>query len=423
MNNFLYERKLLKDLQMMKKLITSVFGSSNLPIIVFLLTSFASYTFFPTSFAVSPAFEPQALNDQRNDWIQTFGNDRRSVESRPGDLLEIDYLSDGKSLKATYWLGSDSQNASKYEQPFSKISYGMLIKIASYNINTGFQGADYNYYIESINGKWSEYLYQLSSTGSQVLLYSKINYSQTFGSPTLGPGYVKLNLNLSSIDNPREYGVLFYTKESIQSSEVSDFTDWVGVPPSAITIVTSPEDVVIEQGEQLLVPANIYSTFSNNVTDITFNRGSNDVGSEFNSSGLYATIERIHPPLFRIIASPQTPEGFYTIPFTASLFLETTLESFGALNNNNDGEGEGEITNSTLQTFNKFPSFGYVTNPSMNLTVTVIPPLSFDEQFKEFWSVYGQPISIIAGGFAGGFASLVFAKIKKSDKQLEDTKK
>jgi hypothetical protein len=102
MNNFLYEGKLLKDLQMMKKLITSVFGSPNLPIIVFLLTSFASYTFFPTSFAVSPAFEPQALNDQRNDWIQTFGNDSRSVESRPGDLLEIDYLSDGKSLKATY---------------------------------------------------------------------------------------------------------------------------------------------------------------------------------------------------------------------------------------------------------------------------------------------------------------------------------
>jgi len=422
MNNFQYEGKLLKDLQIMKKPIFSVFGSRNPIAIVFLLISFASYTFFPTSFAVSPAFEPQALNDQRNDWVQTLGNDSSSsVESKTGDLLEIDYLSDGKTLKATFWLESDSQNASNYEQPFSKISYGMLIKIASYNINTGFRGADYNYYIESNNGNWSEYLYQLSSTRSQVLLYSKTNYSQTFGGPTLGPGYVKLNLNLSSIDNPREYGVLFYTKESLQSSEVSDFTDWVGVPPSAITIVTSPENVVIEQGEQLLVPANIYSTFSNNVTDITFNRGSNNIGTEFNSSGLYATIERTRPPLFNIIASPQTPEGFYTIPFTASLFLDTTLESLATFNNNIDSKGE--ITNSTLQTFNKFPSFGYVTNPSMNLTVTVIPPLSFDEQFKEFWSIYGQPISIIAGGFAGGFASLVFAKIKKSDKQLGDTKK
>lgn len=84
----------------------------------------------------------------------------------------------------------------------------------------------------------------------------------------------------------------------------------IGVPPSAITIVTSPKDIVIRQGEQLMVPANIYSTFSNNVTDITFNGDSNGEGSEFNSSGLSATIESIGPSLFKIIASHQTPEGF-----------------------------------------------------------------------------------------------------------------
>lgn len=287
-------------------------------------------------------------------------------------------------------------------------------------INTGYPGADYNYYIESVDGKWSEYLCLLSSTGSKILLHSNPNYTQTFGGPTLGPGYVKLNLNLSSIENPSEYGVLFYTTEAILSNEESDFTDWVGVPPSAINIVTFPENVVIEQGGQLLVPANIYSTFSNNVTDITFNKCINNVGSEFHSSGLYATIERIHPPLFKIIVSPQTPEGFYTIPFTASLFSETTLESLVTSSNNIDNEVK--ITNPMVQIFNKVPSFGYITNPSMNLTVTVIPPLGFDEQFKEFWSIYGQPISIIAGGFAGGFASSVFAKIKKSDKRIDETK-
>ena len=58
----------------------------------------------------------------------------------------------------------------------------------------------------------------------------------------------------------------------------------------------------------------------------------------------------------------------------------------------------------------------------MNLTVTVTPPISYDEKFKEFWSIYGQPISIIAGGFAGGFASLVLAKFRKTDEQSKDTK-
>lgn len=241
--------------------------------------------------------------------------------------MEIDYLSDGKTLKATLWLGSDSENASIYNQSSKRISYGMLIKIASYNINTGFSGADYNYYIEWVNGKWNEYLYQLSSTGSQILSYSKTNYTEFFGGPTIGPGYVKLNLNLSYIENPSEYGILFYTTDSFNNNEVSDFTDWVGVPPSAMTMVTSPKDIVVTQGEQLLVPANILSTFSNNVTDITFNKASNDDGSEFNSSGLYASIERIQPSLFKINVSPQTPLGFYTIPFSASLFIDTTIES------------------------------------------------------------------------------------------------
>jgi len=58
----------------------------------------------------------------------------------------------------------------------------------------------------------------------------------------------------------------------------------------------------------------------------------------------------------------------------------------------------------------------------MNLTVTVTPPISYDEKFKEFWSIYGQPISIVAGGFAEGSASLVFAKFRKTDEQSKDTK-
>ena len=252
-----------------------------LTILLFFLPS----TYSPAIFAMSPAFEPQAISDQRNDWIQTFGNDTTNLKSNYTDLLEVDYLSDGKTLKATLWLGSDSQNASIYNQPANRVSYGMLVKIGSYNINTGFNGADYNYYIDSVNGKWSEYLYQLASTGSQILLDSKTNYTEHFGGPNIGPGYVKLKLNLSSVDSPSKYGILFYSTESSNTSEVSDFTDWVGVPSSSMTMVTSPKDIVIGQGDELLVPANILSTFSNNVTELTFYKGTNDAGSEYNSSG------------------------------------------------------------------------------------------------------------------------------------------
>ena len=107
-------------------------------------------------FALSPAFEPRAIDDQKNDWTQIFGNDSIELGSNHSDLIEIDYLSGGKTLKATFWLGSDSENASIYSEPSRKSSYDMLIKIASYDINTRISGADYNYYIESVDGKWSE---------------------------------------------------------------------------------------------------------------------------------------------------------------------------------------------------------------------------------------------------------------------------
>jgi hypothetical protein len=52
---------------------------------------------------------------------------------------------------------------------------------------------------------------------------------------------------------------------------------------------------------------------------------------------------------------------------------------------------------------------------SANLTITVPPPLHVNHQFKNFGVIYAQPINIIMGGFGGGFASLIFGRVKKLD--------
>ncbi|MGA9743539.1 MAG: hypothetical protein WBQ16_02880 [Nitrososphaeraceae archaeon] len=390
-----------------KKYLFSAFTSFSI-IILLLLLLFISSSPFHKTFAASPAFELQALSDQRNDWVQTYGNDGSHLKSDYANILETDYLSDGKTLKATFWLAPNLENASTYNQPFKRISYGMLIDLASKNINTGYNGADYDYYIEAVNGKWSEYLYQLSSTGAYVLIDSKINYSQPVGGPTIGPGYVKLRLNLSSIDYPSEYGILFYTAESFKSNEVRDFTSWVAIPPSTMKILTSPNDIVIRQGEQQLIPADIFSIFSNNVTSITFNKNNNNVSSDFNSNGLHVSIQRIQPPLFNVEVPSQTPIGIYTVPFTASVLIQTTVTSTKPIFNHT----VSGFVDPEFQSSKKYPTIGYITNPLMNLTITVIPPLTINDKFKDFWSIYGQPISIVLGGFAGGFASLVFGRIR-----------
>ena len=117
-------------------------------------------------------------------------------------FLAVNYISDGKILNATIWLASGFENSSApvYNQPFRKISYGMLID-ADYNTKTGYNGV-------VASGKLSGYLYQLSSTGIYKILKS-INLTQSLADPNALRGAVSLELPLSFIDYPSKYNLLF----------------------------------------------------------------------------------------------------------------------------------------------------------------------------------------------------------------------
>jgi hypothetical protein len=370
-------------------------------ILLLLLILLISCSLFHKAFAASPAFDQIFITDeetsyQRNDWVQTHGNDSTHLKSDLTNLLAVDYVSDGKTLDTTFWLASNLENASTYSQPLKRIRYGMLIAIVSLPPTSGYSGANYNYYIEAVDGKWSEYLYQLSSTGSSALIESKINYTEPFAGTTIGPGYVKLRLDLNSINYPTAYGLSFYTAESFKSNEVRDFTSWIAIPPATIDILTHPENIVIRQGEKHLIPAEVDTPFSNNVTNITF-----DNGTDFSSDGLNVSTQRIHPPLFEAEVSPQTPVGVYTIPFVASMLIATTYSTSPtataatATVDTATGDVDPEFLVSK-----KYPTIGYITSQA-NLTIDVIPPLTVNETFMTFWDTYATHIAIVVSGMVG----------------------
>jgi hypothetical protein len=370
-------------------------------ILLLLLILLISCSLFHKAFAASPAFDQIFITDeetsyQRNDWVQTHGNDSTHLKSDLTNLLAVDYVSDGKTLDTTFWLASNLENASTYSQPLKRIRYGMLIAIVSLPPTSGYSGANYNYYIEAVDGKWSEYLYQLSSTGSSALIESKINYTEPFAGTTIGPGYVKLRLDLNSINYPTAYGLSFYTAESFKSNEVRDFTSWIAIPPATIDILTHPENIVIRQGEKHLIPAEVDTPFSNNVTNITF-----DNGTDFSSDGLNVSTQRIHPPLFEAEVSPQTPVGVYTIPFVASMLIATTYSTSPtataatATVDTATGDVDPEF-----QVSKKYPTIGYITSQA-NLTIDVIPPLTVNETFMTFWDTYATHIAIVVSGMVG----------------------
>ncbi|HET7147050.1 MAG TPA: MFS transporter, partial [Candidatus Nitrosopolaris sp.] len=312
------------------------------------------------------------------------------------DTLTVDYISDGKNLNTTFWLASGFKNSSaaNFNQPFRKITYGMLIDADS-NTRTGYNGADYDFYVESMAGKLSAYLYQLSSTGGYRLVGSKINYTQPFMDPSVLLGSVHLQLGLGSINYPSKYNVMFYSAESFKSNEVRQFTSWVNIPPPSLQITTSPSNILIRQGEEQLIPARIKSTsgFSSDVINMTAGTNNNDTGSGFNSSELHVAVERIQPPLFKIDIPQQTPLGIYTIPLIVTIREPSAATLTKPISIN---AIEGKV-DPEFELSKKYPTVGYLTRP-LNLTITVMAPMTIGEQFRDFWGTYGQFIGLFAGG-------------------------
>ncbi|HYZ50945.1 MAG TPA: hypothetical protein VE593_08660 [Nitrososphaeraceae archaeon] len=356
--------------------------------------------------ASSPAFELQEITNENPHWVQTYGTSDAHLKSNYTDIKAVNYISDGKTLNTTIWLASGFTSSSPVynHDPFRKITYGILIDADS-NPKTGYNGADYDFYVELARGKLNGYLYQLSSTGDYIIVGSK-NITQSLLDPDALRGAVKLELDLQSINYPSKYDLLFYTAESYKSNEVRQFTSWVNVPPPALEMATSPKDIMIRQGQQLLVPARIKSTtgFSNDVLNISLA----DTASGFNSSDLHVAVQRNQPPLFRVAVPQQTPLGIYTVPLIVTI-REPSIATQTKPISTNTTRG---VVDPKFELSKKFPTVGYLTKP-VNFTVTVIAPMTISEQFKDFWGTYGQFIGLFAGGFVGAYAKVIFDKRKK----------
>ena len=380
---------------------------------------FSLNPFYEEAVASSSAFELQEITNENRQWVQTYGNNDENLKSNYTDILAVNYISDGKNLNVTMWLASgfesNSTSPPEYNQPFRKISYGMLIDADS-NTKTGYNGADYDFYLEVAEGRLSGNLYQLSSTGGYRLVGSKVNLQYLFHPDDL-QNSVTLSLDLGSINYPSRYDLLFYSAESYKSNEVRQFTSWVNIPPPSLEMTTSPSNIAIRQGQEMLVPARIKSTtgYSNDVINITLtgnNKNNYDMAPGFNSTDLHVAIQRNQPPLFRIAVPQQTPLGIYTVPLIVTI-REPSIATLSKPLSVNTTRG---AVDPEFDLSKRYPTVGYLTKP-LNFTVTVMAPMTISEQFKDFWGTYGQFIGLFAGGFVGVFAKFLFDRKKKRQEE------
>ena len=191
------------------------------------------------------------------------------------------------------------------------------------------------------------------------------------------------------------------------------FTSWVSIPPPTLQVTTFPEDISIRQGESLMVPARIKSStgFSNDVVNITIPGDKNNdyaIASGFNSSEIFVNVERNQPPLFKIEIPKDTPLGIYSIP----LIVTIREPSEAVITKPINVDSLGGKVDPEFEISKEYPTVGYLTKP-INLTVTVISPMTPNDLFKEFWETYGSFIGIFAGAFIGAFAKVFLIRERK----------
>jgi hypothetical protein len=274
-------------------------------------------------------------------------------------------------------------------------SYGILVDVDN-NPFTGRLGVDYQKEIKwnTTDNFWTSSLIEYSSSGNQ-----KIEIATSNMSITQNQSFFPVSLDLDSITSPAKFRVSYYSMEvNKDSTNIIDMTNWVDVPPAQFTLSTLPKSLVLTQGESLDIGAQLVSNTGSSpqVLNIDNENNNSHVLVKFNPNGVNFSSFGIAPLPFRITAPSNAQVGQYTLPLLANVSLEMTPTGIlGILGNNTSSVGDGYLT----------------VRP--NLTVSVIERPPFGQEFRDFWTTYGQVISLFGAGFAGGFSTHIMDRIKE----------
>jgi len=354
------------------------------------------------AFALS-SFSIQEVNTGLNNAIQLNGITHAETKpdyNRPlassSNIQRVTYFSDGRTLNATLWLGGGvEQNPSLYG--VSAAIYGELID-ADNNPSTGKYGVDYQQEIQWTNktNSWNKLFVEYSSPLNLRTLNIEKNYTGFFQNKEK---YVLMPLDLKSITSPDKFRVIYYAILIYNESRILlDLTPWIDIPPPRYTFSTTPNPVVITQGQQDDIGVQLQSSsgLPPKLANFTPYQNYSNILVKFNPSQLNTSSFGVAPLPLRIETSSSAQIGKYTIPILLNISTGSVFPSkFIQLANLNVS----------------IPAQGYIGGKG-NLSISVIPPPSIDQRIRDFWSVYGFLISLVVAGFVGATSTFVFEYFK-----------
>ena len=366
-------------------------------------------------FAASPAFDRQEITDEPNDDIHLnrtrqsqTKDDYNDTLDKSTDIQKVTYFSNGTVLTATLWLASGFEEKPSANGSNVAVIYGILID-ADLNQETGKEGVDYQIEIQWSNKTqtWNEGIIEYSSPVHNRTFDIQENYTGFYKNDER---YVLVSVNLDEILSPNPYRAMFYAGYLYNNTDMKiDLSPWVDMSPQVYSISTLPNPIIVRQGEQKIIGAQLKSTtgFVENVIEFMPVENYSSIELEFIRDNLNKSASGIEPAPFKIEVPNNAQVGQYIIPIRANISTGSTFPyyKFIKIFNVNLPSNSTEI----LTKGNRFAN--------ANLTISVVEPLSIQEQLRDFWSVYGGPINLTLAGLAGGLSTYLIDSLKSRKKK------
>jgi hypothetical protein len=372
----------------------------------FLMIHVGYTTSFDSSFqfvSASPPVVRQEIQDGLHDWQLTNENNTRCSGTEKNvtvpEIAAVSYFSNGKSLNATVWLSSYLRDLSSV----SSLTFDMAI-----HIHSVYDEGPIDYHIslawDDSSKTWVKFFDEVSSADT----YKRLEENYTYPLE-LGQTYIDFNLDLDKITNPDEYSLFISEEISLKKGRYTCFlTDpsyRVNIPPPPVTISNSPNPLILTPGEKKIVEVQVKSP-TLGFNPLIYLGANNDSNVQLRFLSNYIPLPAIHLPAIittplEVKVSENASIRQYSIPISAS--MSNPLEKFSS-------QTVQDIKNRTI--FSPIKD-----NPP--LAIIVKEPPNFQENFENFWNVYGGAISFVGGGFIAGGASLFIDRMRRDRKKTK----
>lgn len=320
---------------------------------------------------------------------------QREIYDNHMDVLGVSHFSDGKNLNATLW--SNGTSIKDHSQiGVRELEYGALVDIDN-RIGTGKFDVDFQKQIKhtSDTNNWTSTLIEYSSSGFHNIVAERRNITN-FEDKSVFP----LSIDLNAITSPTKFRVAYYTIVTYNdNSKIIDITNWIDVPPAEFSLSSFPNPLVLTKGDTMDIGAQLISNTGALPKVLNFAPGENQsrISIQFNPDRDNTSSFHAGPVPFRISVAQDAQPGEYMIPIPGNASLESSKLGIPSVNASILGESYFTI--------------------KPNLTITVINPPSFDDEFKDFWSSYGQVISLFGAAFLGAFSTHIIDLMKQRKRE------